>query len=154
MYRQMNVRNGYYRNNLRTNIPINQTRNIPSVTSRIIGKAISIPKPIGLGKSLITSSISNGSKIGLGGIIGGISKTLTTVNQAMPLINQVKPLFGNFKSVINVVNGFRKNNNTKTTKVEPKKTINNDNYEDNKTTNSNENIQENYQFAPNKPYFS
>ena len=153
MYRKMNARNGYYRNNLRNTIPVNQTRGMPSITSQILGKAISVPKPIGLGKSLISSSISNGSKLGLGGIIGGLSKTLTTVNQAMPLINQVKPLFGNFKSVINVVKGFRKNNSPNSTKEKPKKTINNDNYKDIKTTNSSKYIQENYQFTPNKPYF-
>ena len=153
MYRQMNVRNGYYRNNLRNNIPFNQTRSMPSITSQVLGKAISVPKPMGLAKSLVTSSISNGSKLGLGGIIGGLNKTLTTVNQAMPLINQVKPLFGNFKSVINVVKGFR-NKNTNTPKVEPKKTVNNTNNTTSNTTNSNEYIQENYQFTPNKPYFS
>ena len=69
------------------------------------------------------------------------------------LINQVKPLFGNFKSVINVVKGFR-NKNTSPPKIEPKKTVNNTNNITSETTNSNEYIQENYQFTPNKPYFS
>lgn len=153
MYRQMRARNRYYpNNNLRNNISINQTRSMPSLTSQVLGKAISIPKPIGLGKSLISSTIGTGSKIGLGGIIGGLSKTLTTVNQAMPIINQVKPLFGNFKSVINVVKGFR-NKNVNTEYVEVKKTINNIDMSNEETTNTNEKLQENYQFAPNKPYF-
>jgi hypothetical protein len=52
-----------------------------------------------------------------------------------------------------VVKGFR-NKNTSTPKVEPKKTVNNTNNTTSETTNPNEYIQENYQFTPNKPYFS
>ena len=157
MYRQLRTRNRFFTtNNIRNSSLINQTRSMPTLTTQTLGRAISIPKPLGIGKSLISSAAGASSKLGLSGIIGGISKTINTVNQAMPLINQVKPLFGNFKSVFNVVKSFRSkninkiNNDEETTKVIHNEIKDNDV----ETTNLSEKLQENYQFTPNKPYFS
>ena len=143
-----------YRNHLNS---LNNMRSIQNIGIPSIGKVITTPKSSGLFKSLLSSSAATSSvnKLGVSGIIGGISKTINTVNQAVPLINQVKPLFGNVKSVINVVKGFRN------TKKEKTNSINTNIYNDLSISKKNietpkqsKNIQENYQFTPNKPYFS
>ena len=144
-----------FRNNRYNIMNSNNTRNI---TSPILGKAISVPKATGLFKSMLPAASSGTSKLGLTGILGGISKTITTVNQAMPIINQVKPLFGNVKSVFNVFKNLRNNNLNNNIDNEIETNINNidDNNEviDVKTTKSSENLQENYQFTPNSPFFN
>ena len=155
MYRQFRTRNYNYPNIRNTrNIPFNNlTRNI---SSPIIGKAIGIPKASGILRNAATTSIGSASKLGLGGILGGISKTISTVNQAMPLINQVKPLFGNVKSAFNLVKNLRNSNTKQKENIQTNINNNQDtiiiNQEE--TTKMSENLQENYQFTPNKPYFS
>ena len=144
-----------YRNQRSMSNITNNMRNIPSYTAPILGKAITVPKSTGLFKSLLgNSALTSTSKIGLTGILGGISKTINTVNQAMPLINQVKPIFGNVKSVVNVVKGFR-NKKDQTPPQDYQTKVNNLNEDSiNTSTKQEENLQENYQFTPNKPYFS
>ena len=133
----------------------NNMRNITNIAPSI-GKAISIPKSTGLFKSMLGATTgAETSKLGLAGILGGVSKTISTVNQAMPIINQVKPLFGNMKSVVNVIKGFR-NKKEPQNNDEISKTINNKIDEENndKYTKTNKNLQENYQFTPNRPFFT
>ncbi len=159
MYRQFRSRNNnisYFRNIRNTPINNNMMRNFSSFTVPTIGKAISIPKPTVLFRNAIAATTGTSSKLGLGGILGGISKTITTVNQAMPIINQVKPLFGNVKSAFNFIKGLRNNNSDIKDNVQT--TINNkvetEVIDEEKNTKSEEKLQENYQFTPNKPYFS
>ncbi len=43
-----------------------------------------------------------------GKIIGGISKTLNIVNQAIPLYKQVRPLINNASSILSIFKEFNK----------------------------------------------
>ena len=63
-------------------------------------------------------------------IIGGLSKTLNVVNQALPLYEQFKPILSNVKDlskIINIINSPDKNsdNKIKDKKIEIKKVSNN-----------------------------
>ena len=154
-YRPRNIQFNMYRNYRSMPNFINNTRSMTPLSSQILGKAITVPKSSGLFRSLLgTTSSATSSKLGLTGILGGISKTINTVNQAMPLINQVKPLFGNVKTVVNVVKGFRnKKDNSPQKNYKSKINNTNDETKVNSTINI-KNQQKNYQFTPNKPYFS
>ena len=154
-YRPRNIQFNMYKNYRSMPNLINNTRSMAPLSTSILGKAITVPKSSGLFRSLLgTTSSAATSKIGLTGILGGISKTINTVNQAMPLINQVKPLFGNVKTVVNVVKNFRtKKDNSAQKNYESKINNTNEVKKENPTINI-ENQQKNYQFTPNKPYFS
>ena len=153
-YRPRNMQYNMYRNyRLMPNIT-NNMRSVTPLSSPILGKAITVPKTTGLFRSLLgTSTASSTSKLGIAGILGGISKTISTVNQAMPLINQVKPIFGNVKSVVNVVKGLRSKKENPSLKNYQTNLNNNQEINSINSTKPIENLQENYQFTPNKPYF-
>ena len=69
------------------------------------------------------------SGLTLSKILGGTSKFLGIINQALPIYKEIKPMIGNFKNVISVVREFNNTNkqNTKTTIDIKEKTVN-DNY--------------------------
>ncbi|MFV0275110.1 MAG: VrrA/YqfQ family protein [Bacilli bacterium] len=46
------------------------------------------------------------SKITLSGFLNGTSKTLTTINQVIPIIYQIVPIFKNAKTMFKVANQF------------------------------------------------
>lgn len=61
-----------------------------------------------------------GSTITLSSVLGGISKGLGILNQAIPLYREIKPMIGSARKVMSVlqelkVNNNNNNTNTKTT---------------------------------------
>ena len=71
------------------------------------------------------------SKLSLGSIINGTSKTLNVINQTIPVVKQVSPIMKNLKTMFNVMNEFKKSDND--TKEEIKE-VNNIKTEDNGPT--------------------
>lgn len=51
---------------------------------------------------------SNFNSLSLGKIIGGLSKTLNIVNQALPLYKQIKPIIKNASGILSVFKEFNK----------------------------------------------
>ena len=51
---------------------------------------------------------SNFNSLSLGKIIGGLSKTLNIVNQALPLYKQIKPIIRNASGILSVFKEFNK----------------------------------------------
>lgn len=49
--------------------------------------------------------------LNFGSILSGTQKALNLANQAIPLIKQVSPIFKNAKTMLRVVNEFRKTDN-------------------------------------------
>lgn len=50
-------------------------------------------------------------------ILGGISKTLGIVNQAIPIYKEMKPMIGNARKIISIVKEFGNTNITETKKI-------------------------------------
>ena len=48
------------------------------------------------------------SNLNLTNIIGGISKGVSLINQAIPVYKQVKPIYSNVKGFINTINTVKK----------------------------------------------
>lgn len=69
-----------------------------------ISRVLDIPRATNLTTS-ITPAVK---KFSWGTFFNGASKTISTINQALPLYNQVKPIFNNAKTVINVFRNFNK----------------------------------------------
>lgn len=69
------------------------------------------------------------------GILNGTQRTLSIVNQAIPLVKQVTPVMRNAKTMFKVMNEFKKTD-------KPKQ---NNNY---KTNNVSENVDEQYDVGP------
>lgn len=46
--------------------------------------------------------------LSLGKIVGGLSKTLNIVNQALPLYKQIRPIISNAGSILNIFREFNK----------------------------------------------
>ena len=57
------------------------------------------PRKIGL--------FSSFRKMNLSSILDGTQKTLSIINQAIPVIYQVKPIYQNMKTAFKVVNAFK-----------------------------------------------
>lgn len=59
-------------------------------------------------------------------VISGISKSLTVVNQLIPLYKEVKPVIGNAKTILGVLKEFRgtKSNKPTVKKLDNKETLN------------------------------
>lgn len=84
---------------------------------------VSIPPVISTQKVGLFSRIFNG--INLGKILNGTQKVLNFANQTIPLVQQVKPMIGNAKTMLKVMNEFKKNEKSSdtTTKIIPQKNI-------------------------------
>ena len=70
----------------------------------------------------IESSSGILSKLSLSSIINGTSKTLNVINQTIPMVKQMSPIMKNLKTMFNVLNEFKKNDN-ETTEVKENKEI-------------------------------
>ena len=51
---------------------------------------------------------SSFNSLSLGKIIGGLSKTLNIVNQALPLYKQIKPIINNASGILSIFKEFNK----------------------------------------------
>ena len=51
---------------------------------------------------------SSFNSLSLGKIIGGLSKTLNIVNQALPLYKQIKPIISNASGILSIFREFNK----------------------------------------------
>ena len=60
--------------------------------------------------SLASKGLLKGSKFSFNGIITNLEKTISTVNQVIPLYNQVQPLITNSKTIINAFKNTKKDN--------------------------------------------
>jgi len=47
------------------------------------------------------------SPFSIGKIVGGLSKTLGVVNQAIPIVKEVGPMFNNMKSMLKIASVFK-----------------------------------------------
>lgn len=55
--------------------------------------------------------------LSFGKILNGTERALNFANQAIPLVKQVKPIIGNAKTMFKIMNEFKKNENSGTTKI-------------------------------------
>jgi len=62
--------------------------------------------------------LSNFKNIKLSTILDGTQKTLSIINQAIPIIYQIKPIYQNVKTAFKVVNAFKSDTNKKEEKKE------------------------------------
>ncbi len=58
-----------------------------------------------------------GSTITLSSVLGGISKGLGILNQAIPLYREIKPMIGSARKVMSVLQELKVNNNNTNTKT-------------------------------------
>ena len=63
------------------------------------------------------------SGITLSSVLGGISKGLGILNQAIPLYREIKPMIGSARKVMSVLQELKVNNNTNNTTSNNKTTI-------------------------------
>ena len=75
------------------------------------------PKPHGI--------LSNFKKMNWSHLLDGTQKTLSIINQAIPVIYQIKPLITNAKTAFKIVNAIKNEPNITTTKKENMNNINN-----------------------------
>lgn len=108
-------------------------------------------------------------------ILGGIQKTVSTVNQIVPLYHQVKPVINNGRTILrmmraannlnsnnfNNTNNFNQNNVNNNSQNNTNNNINNENNENNEVievietkTKISEEINETPKNKPSKPYFA
>lgn len=66
-----------------------------------------------------------GTGLTLTKILGGLSKTLSIANQAIPIYKEIKPMIGNARKVMSVLKEF--NNTSNSSLNTTKKTLNVDN---------------------------
>lgn len=105
----------------------------------------------------LLSRLGSTSKFNLSSFLTGAQKTIGTVNQIVPLYNQVKPLFQNSKVLLNVVNSFKKDNNSKGL-FSLKRNKNQPIYQNNVTPTDNKKEEKHSSFkdenSPSKPFFA
>ena len=68
------------------------------------------------------SIFSNFKGIRWSTLLDGTQKTLSIINQAIPVIYQIKPLYQNAKTAFKVVNELKKDNNKENIKKENSRT--------------------------------
>ena len=112
-----------------------------------------------------TRSLSKGllktSKFSFNGILTNLEKTVSTINQVIPLYNQVRPLISNSKTIINAFKSSKptKNNNNINNLNSSINTID-VNYKEKETINLNQNEKKDLKDiftnknTPNKPFFN
>lgn len=71
------------------------------------------------------SFFSNFKNIKLSNILDGTQKTLSIINQAIPVIYQIKPLYQNAKTAFKVVNSFKNETKKESIKKENNRNITN-----------------------------
>ena len=62
--------------------------------------------------------LSNFKRINWSSFLDGTQKTLSIINQAIPVIYQIKPIYQNAKTAFKVVNELKKDNSPKVKKKE------------------------------------
>ncbi len=62
--------------------------------------------------------LSNFKRINWSSFLDGTQKTLSIINQAIPVIYQIKPIYQNAKTAFKVVNELKKDNNISKEKKE------------------------------------
>ena len=65
-----------------------------------------------------SSFFSNFRHINISNILDGTQKTLSIINQAIPVIYQIKPIYNNMKTAFKVVNAFKSETKEKPQKKE------------------------------------
>ena len=68
-------------------------------------------------KTGLFSTLFKSGKFNLGSIISGTQKTLSMINQAIPVIKQVSPVIKNAKTMFKVMNEFKKTDTPKNNKT-------------------------------------
>ncbi len=118
-----------------------------------VSRALDIPRA----SNYLNAALPLTKRFSWGGLFSGASKTISTINQALPLYNQVRPLIGNARTLLRMAkvmnrNGFGSKESEETTTEEPK--------EEEKTWPKEKDIidvrtaEEKIETGPAKPFFS